>query len=226
MEILLAKNAGFCFGVRRAVETAKSAVKEKRSKDPGAVVYTYGELIHNRTVVEELRKEGIVPIDSLESIKEFAPISFSVSEISKDLSKLKIKTLECDKTDTELRLYDGSDISVKIDRCNERLHTSEFVEFIWSRIDTYNFTELSQSEIDKLKDGQLVALPAFFRDENKAPLKILISGREFAFAKALESISIAAVEKETEYQQNLDHSHVVIRIEYDSVVIFMLCGVV
>ena len=70
MEILLAKNAGFCFGVRRAVETAKSAVKEKRSKDPGAVVYTYGELIHNRTVVEELRKEGIVPIDSLESIKE------------------------------------------------------------------------------------------------------------------------------------------------------------
>ena len=34
MEILLAKNAGFCFGVRRAVETAKSAVKEKRSKDP------------------------------------------------------------------------------------------------------------------------------------------------------------------------------------------------
>ena len=52
MEILLAKNAGFCFGVRRAVETAKSAVKEKRSKDPGAVVYTYGELIHNRTVVE------------------------------------------------------------------------------------------------------------------------------------------------------------------------------
>ncbi len=70
MEILLAKNAGFCFGVRRAVETAKSAVKEKRSKDPCAVVYTYGELIHNRTVVEELRKEGIVPIDSLESIKE------------------------------------------------------------------------------------------------------------------------------------------------------------
>ena len=70
MEILLAKNAGFCFGVRRAVEMAKSAVKEKRSKDPGAVVYTYGELIHNRTVVEELRKEGIVPIDSLESIKE------------------------------------------------------------------------------------------------------------------------------------------------------------
>ena len=162
----------------------------------------------------------------LESIKEFAPISFSVTEISKDLSKLKIKALECDKTDTELRLYDGSDISVRIDRCNERLHTSEFVEFIWSRLDTQNFTELSQSEIDKLKDGQLVALPAFFRDENKEPLKILISGREFAFAKALESISIAAVEKETEYQQNLDHSHVVIRIEYDSVVIFMLCGVV
>lgn len=162
----------------------------------------------------------------LDNIKEFAPISFSVSEISKDLSKLKIKTLECDKTDTELHLYDGSDISVRIDRCNERPHTSEFIEFIWSRLDTYNFTELSQSEIDKLKDGQLVALPAYFRDEDKTPLKILISGREFAFVKALESISIAAVEKETEYQQNLDHSHVVIRIEYDSVVIFMLCGVV
>ena len=161
----------------------------------------------------------------LDDIEEFAPITFHVSEISKDLSKLKIKTLECDKTDTELHL-DDSDISVRIDRCSTHFHNSEFVEFIWSRLDTYNFTELSQNEIDKLKDGQLVALPAYFNDETKNPLKILISGREFAFTKALMSISIAAVEKETEYQQNLDHSHVVIRIEYDPVVIFMLCGVV
>lgn len=69
MEVLLAKNAGFCFGVRRAVEMAKSAVREKRGADPGAVVHTYGELIHNRSVVEDLRGEGIIPIYSLENIK-------------------------------------------------------------------------------------------------------------------------------------------------------------
>lgn len=65
MQIILAKNAGFCFGVRRAVELAKSTAEKLRRTNPNAVVYTYGELIHNRTVVDELRNEGIVPIQSL-----------------------------------------------------------------------------------------------------------------------------------------------------------------
>ena len=60
MKIILAKSAGFCFGVRRAVElTEQTAVKVAESGG-AAKVFTFGELIHNRDVVNRL------PIESLD----------------------------------------------------------------------------------------------------------------------------------------------------------------
>ena len=70
MNIILAKHAGFCFGVRRAVditkETAKQVYGESENAQSGMRprVFTYGELIHNKTVVEELAAEGITAISS------------------------------------------------------------------------------------------------------------------------------------------------------------------
>jgi 4-hydroxy-3-methylbut-2-enyl diphosphate reductase len=52
MEIQVAKTAGFCFGVKRAVDTVYSHVGE-------AHVYTYGPIIHNDQVVEDLQKKGV-----------------------------------------------------------------------------------------------------------------------------------------------------------------------
>ncbi len=65
MEIHLAKNAGFCFGVERALRIAYHTARQ--AKNP---IYTLGQLIHNPQVVEELQKEGIVIIDDLNSIRE------------------------------------------------------------------------------------------------------------------------------------------------------------
>ena len=58
LEVLLAKNAGFCFGVRRAVDTASAA----------APALTPGPIIHNPQMVDSLRREGVVSVDSLEEI--------------------------------------------------------------------------------------------------------------------------------------------------------------
>ena len=70
MKIILAKHAGFCFGVRRAVELAKATAEKVYGENAGAEngprVYTYGELIHNKTVVEELAAAGIRAIESPE----------------------------------------------------------------------------------------------------------------------------------------------------------------
>ncbi|MBQ2190804.1 MAG: bifunctional 4-hydroxy-3-methylbut-2-enyl diphosphate reductase/30S ribosomal protein S1 [Clostridia bacterium] len=67
MEIRLAKHAGFCFGVRRAVElareTAEKVYKEERGEGTPRV-FTYGELIHNKTVVDELAAIGVTAIES------------------------------------------------------------------------------------------------------------------------------------------------------------------
>ena len=64
MAITLAKTAGFCMGVKRAVDV----VLEMAGRQSGEAIYTYGPLIHNPQMVELLRKRGIIPIRSLDEI--------------------------------------------------------------------------------------------------------------------------------------------------------------
>lgn len=59
-EVKVASEVGFCFGVRRAIEMAKEAAGRAKGK-----VYSYGELVHNRRVVEELRVLGIEPLEGI-----------------------------------------------------------------------------------------------------------------------------------------------------------------
>ena len=63
MKILLAKNSGFCFGVRRAVEMAERCAEERGS------VYTYGNIIHNESVVSELSGKGVHSVEDLTSLQ-------------------------------------------------------------------------------------------------------------------------------------------------------------
>ncbi|MBR4434864.1 MAG: bifunctional 4-hydroxy-3-methylbut-2-enyl diphosphate reductase/30S ribosomal protein S1 [Clostridia bacterium] len=73
MNIILAKHAGFCFGVRRAVEITKQTAKKVGGESGVGFaprVFTYGELIHNRTVVDELAACGITAIDSPSEARE------------------------------------------------------------------------------------------------------------------------------------------------------------
>lgn len=69
MKIILAKSAGFCFGVRRAVELTEQTAAKVAESGGAAKVFTFGELIHNRDVVNRLREAGIAPIESLNEAK-------------------------------------------------------------------------------------------------------------------------------------------------------------
>ena len=69
MEIILAESAGFCFGVQRAVDT----VYEQVAKNPsGRRIYTYGPIIHNMEVVNDLKKKGVRVIGSEEELQQAA----------------------------------------------------------------------------------------------------------------------------------------------------------
>ena len=63
MEIKVAKNAGFCFGVKRAIELVNKLSSE------GKPVYTYGDIIHNESVVKELEEKGVRVVDDLDELK-------------------------------------------------------------------------------------------------------------------------------------------------------------
>lgn len=65
MEITVAKSAGFCFGVQRAVYSVYKELEENSGK-----IYTFGPIIHNEQVVEDLNKKGIEVIDTVEQLKE------------------------------------------------------------------------------------------------------------------------------------------------------------
>lgn len=66
MEIKLAKTAGFCMGVRRAVDT----VLDVSQHETGKRIYTYGPLIHNPQTIELLKKRGITAIKSIDEISD------------------------------------------------------------------------------------------------------------------------------------------------------------
>ena len=64
MEVRLAKTAGFCFGVRRAVDTVYEQVEQAEGP-----IYTYGPIVHNETVVQELEEKGVKVLNSEEELK-------------------------------------------------------------------------------------------------------------------------------------------------------------
>jgi small subunit ribosomal protein S1 len=63
MEIIIAETAGFCFGVKRALELV-----EKALEDGGSPIHSLGPLIHNPSVVAELESRGLKAIEDIEGI--------------------------------------------------------------------------------------------------------------------------------------------------------------
>ena len=64
MEVMLAKSAGFCFGVKRAVDKVYEQIQT------GEKIYTYGSIIHNEVVVKDLEEKGVQVIENLEQLKQ------------------------------------------------------------------------------------------------------------------------------------------------------------
>ena len=57
--ITVAKNAGFCFGVRRATDTVEKLIKEKKENE---IICTFGKLIHNEEYNKFLEKNGVIEL--------------------------------------------------------------------------------------------------------------------------------------------------------------------
>ncbi|MBR5742457.1 MAG: 4-hydroxy-3-methylbut-2-enyl diphosphate reductase, partial [Clostridia bacterium] len=61
--VIVAETAGFCFGVERAVSMALDTLK-----DAERPVYSFGQLVHNDTVIAELAEKGLKVVESLEEL--------------------------------------------------------------------------------------------------------------------------------------------------------------
>jgi len=63
MEVILAKTAGFCFGVKRAVEQVYEQTDTEKN------IYTYGPIIHNEEVVKDLEQKGVKVVNELKELE-------------------------------------------------------------------------------------------------------------------------------------------------------------
>lgn len=95
MDIIIGKTAGFCFGVKNAVDNTMEELEK------GEKVYCLGELVHNKQVIEELISKGAIFIDNIEDAENKAIIRAhgvpaSVYEKAKELN-IEIKDLTCPK---------------------------------------------------------------------------------------------------------------------------------
>lgn len=95
MEVILGKSAGFCYGVRRAVEGAKEELK----KSKGKTIFCLGEIVHNKQVVDNLKNQGMEFIENIKEAKEKAIIRAhgvekNVYKVAKKM-KINIKDFTC-----------------------------------------------------------------------------------------------------------------------------------
>ena len=94
MEVIKAKSAGFCFGVKKAMETVYQQIEQNQGKP----IYTFGPLIHNEEVVKELKSKGVEVVDSVEELKALKDgiVIIRSHGVSKDIYKIMEENgIEC-----------------------------------------------------------------------------------------------------------------------------------
>lgn len=90
MEVIIGKNAGFCYGVEKAVETTKKELEKLNH------IHCLGELVHNSRVINELEKKGLKTIETIqEASKRVIIRAHGISKhIYEEAEKRKIELLD------------------------------------------------------------------------------------------------------------------------------------
>ena len=68
MQVIVAKTAGFCFGVKRAVERVYEQIENREKHSSELPIYTYGPIIHNEEVVRDLEQKGVQVLNTEEEL--------------------------------------------------------------------------------------------------------------------------------------------------------------
>ena len=73
IKVLLASPRGFCAGVKRAIDIVELALE--KSKEP---IYVRHEIVHNKRVVNDLKKKGVIFVKELEQVPKNSKVIFMI----------------------------------------------------------------------------------------------------------------------------------------------------
>jgi 4-hydroxy-3-methylbut-2-enyl diphosphate reductase len=80
LEIIVAKNAGFCFGVSKAMEIINSLLENCNER-----IYTIGSIIHNEQVVNDLKSKGVQVVDFVDDVKKDSNVVIRAHGVTPDV---------------------------------------------------------------------------------------------------------------------------------------------
>lgn len=166
MEIILAKSAGFCFGVKRAVDYAYSKAGQQD-------IYTYGPIIHNKEVTGDLDKKGVKVTENLDEVKKGEIIIRSHGvppSVYEDIEKRNLKYTDCTcpfvkKIHNIVR--DNYNKGKSIIIVGNKIHPEIIGINGWcanSAVTINSIEEAEKIELDKTKDYALVVQTTFQTD--------------------------------------------------------------
>ena len=194
MEVVVGKLAGFCNGVRNAVEKTEELL-ENRDK-----IYCLGELVHNKQLVDDLKKEGLIIVNDISEVPDNSEVIFRAHGVTKNIYQLA--------KEKNLTVYDYSCVRViKLHEDVENMSNEGYYVFLFGDeehpevIGTKSFAKLE--EITVLKD--IKEVDSAINNLKKSNLnKLYICAQTtFSLKKFDEFVSIVE-EKLKKYNNDID----------------------
>lgn len=194
MEVILGKLAGFCNGVRNAVEKTEELLKNRDK------IYCLGELVHNKQVIKDLENDGLIIVDDLNEVPNNSEVIFRAHGVTKSVYQLA--------KEKNLTVYDYSCVRViKLHEDVENMNNNGYYIFLFGDnnhpevIGTKSFA--NSEEITVLKD--LKEVDSAINNLKKSNLnKLYICAQTtFSLKKFDELVSI--IEEKLEKNNNDDN---------------------
>lgn len=202
MEIILAKTAGFCMGVKRAMQIASQTALKNESQ-----VYTCGPLIHNPQAVEYLKKQGVESLSDWRSINSGTLIIRAHGMPAQDIEEMKARGLNivdatCPHVVTSQRqIKKYADLGYFIVIIGDKDHPE--ILSLQSFADQQRFRVISSlqqaKELDKLDQIMIIAQTTFNAEEFAEIADAL--SRKAKQAVVCNSICQATSERQQEVQK-------------------------
>lgn len=84
-EIVQTESLGFCFGVSRAIDALEQALQAEQS---GRKIYTFGQIVHNQTINEQLRQKGVIVTEDPDSIDSGSLVFIRAHGVGRDVMQV------------------------------------------------------------------------------------------------------------------------------------------
>jgi len=216
IKINIAPSAGFCFGVKRAVDLVKKTLEHNQG-----TVYCWGDLIHNPLIMERLKEKGLKVIDDLKNFKEGSIFVIRSHGITlEDLDLIKQKTSRIINTtcpfvknaQNQAKYFKIKGLKILI--VGDSNHVE--VKGINSRANNEAFIISEVSELNKIKDnlvGNKVGVVCQ-TTQRKSKLKEIVSRlKELKIDfKVQDTICLDSTQKQAEVKKNCERADLLIVI--------------